>query len=317
MKTDNNALQGFALKPLVLAMLVSASLMSTAWAGSTPTTVAVSGAVPVLVAPSTGSTPHTVDFSGTHARPEVLSTGDTVVMTYRHDDSDGDEDDSLSSVVWSYTPVGGGADITITPTGNTPATGSTPGTSTIVIPAGALGAAAIKVEIWEQSKTGLPRKGQQAIIVLDTSKGTQAGGGGGTPTPPGPIVLGNTTDGVAGGIFLASDNPGAGSGVMDYSRTTGNSPKVGETYLFRAWQDANGNGVWDADEQEVTAQLRRITWKLDGTNTAAAGDSAPATLSNHAITGATTDRYTVPVNSASSSGAAPGDQGFGLKVEFD
>ncbi|WP_419236024.1 hypothetical protein [Serratia fonticola] len=298
MKTDNNALQGFALKPLVLAMLVSASLMSTAWAGSTPTTVAVSGAVPVLVAPSTGSTPHTVDFSGTHARPEVLSTGDTVVMTYRHDDSDGDEDDSLSSVVWSYTPVGGGADITITPTGNTPATGSTPGTSTIVIPAGALGAAAIKVEIWEQSKTGLPRKGQQPIIVLDTSKGTQAGG-------------------VGGGIFLASDNPGAGSGVMDYSRTTGNSPKVGETYLFRAWQDANGNGVWDADEQEVTAQLRRITWKLDGTNTAAAGDSAPATLSNHAITGATTDRYTVPVNSASSSGAAPGDQGFGLKVEFD
>ncbi|WET15114.1 SinI family autotransporter-associated protein [Yersinia intermedia] len=314
---DNKTPRVFTLKPLVLAMLVSASLMSTAWAGSTPTTMAVSGVVPVLVAPSTGSTPHTVDFSGTYAQPDVLSTGDTIVMTYRHDDSDGDEDDSLSTVVWSYTPIGVGTDVTIPPTGNTPATGSTPGTSTIVIPAAALGAAAIKVEIWEQSKTGLPRKGQQAIIVQDTNKGTQTGGGGGTPTPPGPVVLGNTTDGVAGGIFLASDNPGAGSGATDYSRTAGNNPKVGEVYLFRAWQDTNGNGVWDADEQEVTAQLRRIAWTLDGTNTAAAGGSAPVTLSNYPIAGATTDRYTVPVNSASSSGAVPGDQGFGLKVEFE
>lgn len=312
MKTDNNTPQWFALKPLTLALLVSASLMSTVWAGSTPTTVAVSGTVPILVAPSTGSVPHTVDFSGAFARSDVMSTGDTVVLTYRHDDSDGDEDDSLSTVAWSYTPVGGGADVPITPTHNEPATGSTPGTSTIIIPFEALGAAAIKVEIWEQSKTGIPRRGEQAILVLDTSKG-----GGGTATPPGPIVLGNTTDGIAGGIFLASDNPSAGSGATDYSRTTGNNPTVGETYLFRAWQDINGNGVWDAGEQDVTAQLRAITWKLDGTNTAAAGSSAPVTLNNHAIPGATADRYTVPVNTASSSGAPTGDQGFGLKVEFE
>ncbi len=45
--------------------------------------------------------------------------------------------------------------------------------------------------------------------------------------------------------------------------------------------------------------------------------SAVATLSNHAIAGATTDTYTIPVNSASNSGAVPGDQGFNLKVDFN
>ncbi|WP_255324348.1 hypothetical protein [Budvicia aquatica] len=38
-----------------------------------------------------------------------------------------------------------------------------------------------------------------------------------------------------------------------------------------------------------------------------------ATLSNHSIAGATSDTYTIPVNSVSNSGATPGDQGFNLK----
>ncbi|OIX95185.1 hypothetical protein BFS14_15075 [Serratia fonticola] len=59
-----------------------------------------------------------------------------------------------------------------------------------------------------------------------------------------------------------------------------------------------------------------IQWQLDGANTAASGDSSAVTLSNHTIPGATTDTYTVPVNSASSSGATPGDQGLSLKVNF-
>lgn len=315
MKTDNNIPKWLSASTPALVLLINASLAGTAWAGSTPTTVAVSGAVPILVAPSTGSSPHTVDFNGTFARTDVISTGDTVVMTYRHDDRDGDADDSLSTVIWRYIPASGGAEMTITPTSNVSASGSTPGTSTIIIPPEAYGAAAIRVEIWEQSKTGLPRRGEQAIVVLDTSKSKAEGGGGGTPTPPGPIALGGA--GVIGGIYLAADNPSAGSGAVDYSRHTGNNPKVGETYLFRAWQDSNGNAIWDEGEQEVTAQLRSITWKLDGNNTAAAGDSAPVTLNDHPIPGATTDRYTVPVNSTSGSGTVPGDQGFGLKVQFE
>ncbi|MCW8114066.1 SinI family autotransporter-associated protein [Yersinia intermedia] len=301
------------LNAVALALLLAGSMLSPVWAGSTPTTTATWGSAPSLSA--SNSQPHTVDFGGIFVTPASLSTGDTVVMTYHYIDAEGDVDDSLSTVAWYYTL--NGTDVPITAMTNVAAIDGAPGTSTITIPAGALGASAIKVEIWEQAKTGIPLRGQQSILVLDTSKGTGAGGGGGTATPPGPIVLGNSTDGIAGGIFLASDNPHAGSGATDYSRTTGKNPKVGETYLFRAWQDTNGNGVWDAGEQEVTAQLRTITWKLDGTNTAAAGGSTPVTLSNHSIPGATTDRYIVPVNTASSSGAPTGDQGFGLKVGFE
>ncbi|PHI32621.1 ornithine carbamoyltransferase [Budvicia aquatica] len=291
------------------------SLVGSAWADSTPTTVAVSGAVPILVAPSNNHN-HAVDFSGTYARPDVMSTGDTVVLTYRHDDTDGDADDSLSTVVWRYTPVGGGADITIIPTSNVPAVGAAPGTSTIIIPSQALGAAVIKVEIWEQSKTGIPLRGQQAIIVLDTSKGTASGGGGGTPTPSGPIVMGSGTTDIMGGIYRLADNPSAGSGATDYSRTTGNNPTVGETYLFRTWRDTNDNGIWDAGEEDVTPLLRTMTWTLEGNNATAAGGGTSMTLTNHA-TGVTADRYTVPVNSASSAGAPSGDQGFSLKVVFE
>ncbi|CQJ05544.1 SinI family autotransporter-associated protein [Yersinia frederiksenii] len=299
-----------ALRQIALVLILSSCTTGVVWAGSTETTVALAGTAPILEAPSNNAK-HAVDFSGTYARSDVMSTGDTVVLTYHYVDSDGDEDDSLSTVVWSYTPVGGGADMTIIPVSNVPAVGNTPGTSTIKIPDGAVGAATIKVELWEQSKTGIPSRGAQSINVIDISKG-----GGGTPSLPGPIAL-NASVGITGGIFLAIASPTAGSGALDYSRTTNNQPKVGETYKFRAWRDTNGNGVWDAGEEDVTSHLSSIQWMLDGNNTSAAGKSSPVTLSDHAIPGATTDSYTVPVNSASGSGAVPGDQGFSLKVSFE
>ncbi|MDA5519157.1 hypothetical protein PGS56_22980, partial [Yersinia intermedia] len=67
----------------------------------------------------------------------------------------------------------------------------------------------------------------------------------------------------------------------------------------------------------LTATVSHIQWQLDGSNAAAAGNSATVSLSAHAIAGATTGTYTVPVNRVSSSGATPGDQGFSLKVEFN
>ncbi|WET16068.1 hypothetical protein P2W49_05750 [Yersinia intermedia] len=122
---------------------------------------------------------------------------------------------------------------------------------------------------------------------------------------------------MTGGIFLASASPTAGSGATDYSRTAGTHPQVGDTFVFRAWADTNGDGIWDAGETDVTSTLGSIQWQLDGTNTSAKGTSAAATLTNQPIPGATSDTYTVPVNSASSSGATPGDQGFNLKVDFN
>lgn len=295
----------FTVKKLVLTLAIAGCSSGMAWAGSTPTTAPVQGRVPVLVAPSTG-TAQAVDLSsnatGTH-----LSSGDTITLTYGYSDPDGDADDSTSHVNWYY--VNGGTETLIT-TGivNTPATASAPGTSELTLPAAAIGAERIKVVIQEYAATGIPISGN-IITVEDTSTGN-----GGSVTPPGPIAPGGH---VTGGIFLQSENPAAGSGATDYARATEVHPQVGATYAFRAWDDSNGNGVWDAGETDLTATLGRIQWYLDGANTSASGSSAAVTLNNQPITGATTDTYTVPVNSASTSGATPGDQGFSLKVDFN
>ncbi|AJJ10903.1 putative ornithine carbamoyltransferase [Yersinia rohdei] len=289
---------------LVLALALAGCSAGSLWAASTPTTAPVKGSAPVLSAPSNGAV-GAVDFSGTYATEGKLSTGDTLVMTYQYNDSDGDLDASLTTVTWSYLDDAGQS-VTI-PATNAPAAASgSNGTSTITIPAGATGTRAISVTLTEYSATGDPLRGN-VITVTDTSTG---GAGGGTTTPPGPVTPGAD---VAGGIFLQSDSPAAGSGATDYARSAAH-PQVGETYVFRAWDDSNGNGVWDAGEANLTATLGSIQWQLDGSNATANGNS---TLSNHAISGATSDSYTVPVNSASSSGATPGDQGFSLKVDFN
>lgn len=304
----------FKLPHLALALMLTFGTAGQVQAASTSATASVRGTEPLLSAPS-NNTHQAVDFSGTYSTAGQLSTGDTLVMTYTYQDSDGDTDNSDTTVIWSYTPVGGGADQTISAISLPAAVSGGQGTSTINIPAAALGAMAIKVTLQEMSATGDPLGGL-TINVTDTSLITApgGGGGGGTVTPPGPVMPG--TD-IAGGIFLQSDNPSAGSGAIDYSHTPALKPQVGKTYVFRAWNDTNGNGVWEAGETDVTATLRSIQWQLNGTNTAASGASTPVTLSNHAIPGATTDNYTVQVNSASSSGATPGGQGFNLQVAFN
>lgn len=295
----------FTLKTLALAMAVAGCTASSAWAASTPTTASVQGNAPVLSAPSNGTT-HAVDLSSS-ATGATLATGDTVTLSYNYLDTDGDADNSTTQVSWYY--VSGGVDTQITAgIVNTAATTGTPGTSVLTIPAAAVGATAIKVVVQEYSATGDPMVGQ-TITVNDTSTG-----GGGSVTPPGPVAPGTN---VAGGIFLQSDSPTAGSGATDYARSASVHPQVGATYVFRAWDDANGDGVWDTGEANLTATLGSIQWQLDGSNSAANGTSTAVTHSNFSIPGATSDTYTVPVNSLSGSGATPGDQGFSLKVDFN
>lgn len=274
-------------------------------AGSTATTSPIQGHAPVLTAPSNGNS-QAVDLKSSNS--EFLSSGDTITLTYGYSDVDGDADDSASTVKWYYV----GKDNTeteIVGVRNTPASESGPGTSIMVLPATAIGAERIKVVISEKSTTGLPLEGN-SLTIEDTSKGI----GGGSVTAPGPVTAGGN---IAGGIFLKSDNPAAGSGVTDYARANDIHPQVGATYVFRAWDDTNGNGVWDADEADLTASLRSIQWQLDGNNAAASGEGSATTLNNHVISGITGDTYIVPVNNASSSGAVPGDQGFSLKVDFN
>lgn len=288
-----------------LVLAVACALSAPAWAGSTPSTLAVQGSAPVLSAPSNGQQ-GAVDLASSSA--SQLAVGDTLTLTYNYSDADGDVDASSTHVSWYF--VKGNVETPIS-TGvvNNAATGSASGTSIMTLPVTALGAEVIKVVIQAYSETGLPVSG--STITVDN---TSVGIAGGTVTAPGPVISGGN---VTGGIFLASDNPSAGNGATDYSRNQSFNPQVGATYLFRAWDDANGNGVWDSGETELTSTLNSIQWKLDGTNTLASGSGAPLTLSDHSIQGATTDTYTVPVNNISSSGAASGDQGFSLKVDFD
>lgn len=126
----------------------------------------------------------------------------------------------------------------------------------------------------------------------------------------------STIENLTGGIFLATDSPTAGSGALDYA-ATGTPLKVGETYRFVAWSDNQRDGIWSDGDEEVTSRLQNIQWYLDGNNGAASGGTAAITLVDHVIIGATTDHYTVPVNSISSSGQTSGDQGFRLKVGFN
>lgn len=302
----------FALKRIALALLIAGATSGTALAGSTPTTMPIQGVAPVVVAPS-NQAKSAVDFDWVGSNPRQLSVGDQITMTWVFTDADGDLGNSWSTVVWSYVKADGA--LVGIPSQSTPSRDGESGTSVITIPASAAGATAIHVELKEESLTGNPRT-NNVIIVNDTSLTTDPtgpGGGGDLVTPPGPILAGNS---IAGGIFLASANPQAGSGAADYTKN-GAKPRVGETYVFKAWVDTNGNGVWDAGEEEMTGSLNRIQWMLDGSNTTAAGGTSPVTLVNQEILGETTDSYTVPVNSISSSGAAPGDQGFGLKVDFN
>ncbi|EOZ9299955.1 ornithine carbamoyltransferase [Enterobacter bugandensis] len=287
------------------AVLLTLCISVTAQAGSSPTTTPVRGNMPFLSAPSNGMA-GAVDFSGTFASPDTLSTGDRVVMTWLYGDNDGDQDNTPATVVWHYiTPDG--QRIIIPSTDVAALIPGGQGTSAITIPAAALGATAISVTVQAQSQTGLPDRGE-TLTIPDTSSGA-----GGLVTPPGPVSAGSR---VTGGIFLASDHPASGSGAQDYARARAHL-RVGETYVFRAWEDANENGVWDAGETDLTGTLTHIQWMLDGNNAPASGTEPPVTLSHYVIPGATTDTYTVPVNSQSSSGAASGDQGFSLIVEFN
>lgn len=284
-------------------------------AGETPSTEPVQGRAPVVVAPSNRAV-HAVDFDWTGSDNRQLSVGDTITLKYFFVDPDGDDDATHATVTWSYIKPDDTLErIPATYITHSPGTETIAGTSVMHIPPEALGAKAIHVELNEVSVTGNPH-GERLITVQDTSLLTDApgpGGGGTNVTPPGPVQIGGH---IAGGIFLARDVPGPGKGMLDYARSE-RQPKVGETYIFRAWADANDNGVWDNNEAEMTTFLGHIQWMLDGNNSSASGGTPSLGLNNKAIAGAITDNYTIPVNNQSDSGAVPGDQGFRLRVDFE
>ncbi len=293
----------FTLKKLVLALALAGYTMSSAYAVLTPGTGTIQGEAPVLSAPS-NSAQHAVDFSGTYAVAGALSSGDTIVMTYDYADSDGDGDDSSANtrVTWHYTPAGGGADVAIASTGVN-ATAGTPGTSTITLPAAAIGATVIKATIQEYSASGDPIAGQ-TITIADTSLSTApgGGGGGGTPSNPGPVLPGT---GVTPGIYASTD----GTFTTNLIGTATNL-KVGDTYVFKLW-DSAAVGTTD-----LTSTVPNYNWRLVG-QSATDSITAPGTGFVTSVTGG---NFTIPVNSAADgtplTGSADGAQGFQLAVDY-
>ncbi len=288
----------FTLKKLVLALALAGYTMSSAYAVLTTPTGSIQGNAPVLSAPSNPTTPQTVDFTSS-AGGAALATGDTITLTYTYNDADGDADDSASNThaLWYY--VNGGVDTLIPTTNivNTPATSAAGGTGTSVltIPAAAIGASAIKVVIQEYSLSGDPIQGQ-TITVADTSIG-----GGGTITPPGPIIPGGN---VVPGIYLSTDTAFANNLIG-----TATKLDVGSAYVFKLWDDA-------AMTTDLTSSVT-YNWRLVGTS-ATDSISAPAT---GFVTSVTDANFTIPVNSAADgtplTGSVDGAQGFNLAVDYN
>ncbi|PHI30076.1 SinI family autotransporter-associated protein [Budvicia aquatica] len=289
----------FTLKKLVLALALAGYTMSSAYAVMTSPTGTIQGTAPVLSAAS-NSAQHAVDFSGTYAVANKLSSGDTIVMTYDYTDADGDDDDSSlnTRVTWHYTPAGGGADVLIASVGVN-ATSATPGTSTIILPAVAIGATVIKATIQEYSASGDPIAGQ-TITIADTSLSTApgGGGGGGTTTNPGPVLPGT---GVTPGIYASGDS----TFTNNLIGALGTNLKVGDTYVFKLW-DSAAVGTTD-----LTATVPNYTWHLVGT-------SATDGITGDFTTSVSGGDFTIPVNAAGTllTGSADGVQGFGLAVDY-
>ncbi|WET16067.1 SinI family autotransporter-associated protein [Yersinia intermedia] len=288
----------FTLKKIVLALAIAGYTMSSAYAVLTLPTGTIQGAAPVLSAPS-NSAANAVDFAHTTAQTAgTLTSGDVITMTYQYDDTDGDLDNSTTYVKWYFTKGGSDTQITVG-IANTPATLTVAGTGTsmLTIPAAAIGATAIRAEIIEYSASGDPISGT-TINVADTSVGV----GGGTTTPPGPVVPGNN---VTPGIYLSTDaafaNNLAGNAAVKLT--------VGQTYVFKLWDSAAVGTV------DVTPAA--YSWRLVGLNSIDGVTQAPAT---GFVTSATGTSFTIPVNTAADgtalTGSTSGAQGFSLAVDY-
>ncbi|CND47867.1 SinI family autotransporter-associated protein [Yersinia intermedia] len=295
----------FKMKRTILALAIAGCMITNVQATlTTPVTGTIKGRAPILVAPS-NSASHAIDFtySGTQS---TLVVGETITLTYKYTDEDGDGDASDKHITWFSTKDGGTTKHTIATGVLSTAAGSVGGTGTSVltIPVTAVDEM-IGVEITEYSASGDPVAGT-TITVNDTHTG-----GGGSVTPVGPVVPGETN--LVAGIYASTDTTFA-TNLM--GKTT--NLLVGQSYVFKLWLDADGDGTPDTltSASDYTTKLN-YNWRLVGTS-ATTGTSAPTT---GFVTSVNNGDFTVPVNTAPNgtplTGSADGAQGFGLAVDFN
>ena len=294
MKKNNT----FTLKKLVLALALAGYTMSSAYAVMTSPTGTIQGTAPVLSAPS-NSAENAVDFSHTAQTTGVMTSGDTITMTYLYGDTDGDADNSTAHVTWYYTQAGVDTAIVGGITNTPAATIGGTGTSVLTVPAAAIGATAIRVEVIEYSASGDPISGT-TINIADVSNG---GGGTGPFPPAGPVVPGSN---VVPGIYLSTDTAFANNLIG----ALGTKLNVGDTYVFKLW-DSAAVGTTD-----LTSTVPNYNWRLVGTS---ATDSVTAPSTGF-VTSVSGGNFTIPVNTAADgtplTGSADGAQGFRLAVDY-
>lgn len=290
----------FTLKKVALALAIAGFTMTSAYAALTGQTGTIQGTIPVLKAAGGGV--HSVDFKAATATAGELKTGDTITMTYKYTDADGDADDSTTTVQWFYVPEAGtGAPVAITASSANSAgltDGTQSGSSAIIIPGAATGSI-IKAIITEQSVTGDLRTGH-VITYNDVAKeGTYGVGPGGE--------TGGGTDGTTD-VPNKPIEPGVGTTawIVDDAAPTVNligstdKLKVGHNYSFKLMDGTS----------DITNTVN-YKWKLNGTS-ATEGKAAPATFFN------TNGSWLAPTNTAGMaiSGSIDGVQGYSLIVDY-
>ena len=287
----------YTLKKLVLALALAGCTMGSAWAVLTPSTGTIQGTVPVLKSSAAGQD-GSVALSWTSATGgSALATGDTIEMSYVYDDAEGDEELNATLATWYYVPAGGGAEVDITSAAtHVPATtpGST-GTSTLTIPAAAVGST-IKVVMRQVSATGVPTE-NTPITIQNVSVNPD----GETDVPGGPVIPGGN---MTPGIYLSTDTAFANNLIGD----TSTNLNVGDTYVFKLWDSSDVGGT------DLSSSVT-YNWRLMGTS-ATTGTSAG---SDGIDTGVSDGNYTIGVNSAYTSitQSADGAQGFSLAVDYE
>ncbi|EPY7192335.1 SinI family autotransporter-associated protein [Klebsiella quasipneumoniae] len=207
----------FTVKKLFLAITLASCTFGSAWAVLTPSTGTIQGTPPILS--STNGTQYAVDLT-TNASGSSLATGDTITLSYIYNDADGDMDLSIAHINWFYIKDGTETAITTGVDFISASTIGGTGSSTLTIPAAAVGSV-IKVVVREVCQTGDPREGQ-AITLDDVTNNTS---GGESTLPPGVIIPGGN---MTPGIYHIDDS---GFSTNLIGSTT--NLNVGETYVFR------------------------------------------------------------------------------------
>ncbi|RKS84730.1 hypothetical protein DES39_1945 [Orbus hercynius] len=315
-------MKNLAIKQVAFGLLLAGYAASSAFALNASTSVTITGNAPVInsakgVSTSTNSMDISVLSKGTTtAVTGAWSVGDTVQVTYKVNDADGDYDKELTGKTFYFTYYKDGAWATYTNTNvSVTAAAENNGTQTIkwVIPTAAVGATKIGFTARPFTIYGAPDRNNWLTVADITSGGVPGDGGeGGTdptnPTDPSNPVTPPDNGGTGGGETPTDPEqpvqPGDSLGVKIV--------RVGASGAANEFQNANGPvtagegteikltnafeaQVWD-DSADVTsdAGFKNYDWYVTGGNSAANGTVAATTDNVYFVQTGANVQYTLP-----------------------